>query len=409
MRYGSNGRPWAGISWSPASRSAFRRLSRTIRTPSPAVPSSRATAASSSSTTGRRRARSVSWANFRIVSVSRSARLRKFSNSAWRYLSRVSSSSFSRRSSAASSRLAGGADGSAGGGPSRCRVGVSSAMLRAPPHAHLVPPPARERRIEHAVPVRGRDGLRFDGVPDVDLPMEDAAVGGERVDRQAGVGRGDLEGLLRRAGEFERDVNPVRRHDDIDGTGLDVTLVRDRGRRPEDRDPGGRHRREAPVRVEAPQKAVDVSGGIFPLAGRIGDHGDHPRAPGRGPQNSSPSPPPSPPSPPLLGPLPPPSPALAAMTSSMRRIMTAASAAEEIAWLPTRIGSITFSFFMSETLPEKTLIPAYLLPFLCSFRSSIRMSIGSRPAFSAKVRGIASTASAKASIAICSRPPTLDA
>src|SRR5207247_147523 len=84
--------------------------------------------------------------------------------------------------------------------------------------------------------------------------------------------------------------------------------------------------------------------------------------------------------------------------------MTAASVAEEMAWLPTRIGSITFSFFMSVTLPLNTLIPAALFPFLCCWRSSIRMSIGSRPAFSARVRGMTSTASANASMAICSRP-----
>src|SRR6266705_3683456 len=89
-----------------------------------------------------------------------------------------------------------------------------------------------------------------------------------------------------------------------------------------------------------------------------------PRPPEGAPQNFSPSPPPSPPSPPLPAPGPAPPPDLAAMTSSIRSLMTAASVAEEMAWLPTRLGSITFSFFMSETLPLKTLIPAVLFPFL---------------------------------------------
>ena len=50
-----------------------------------------------------------------------------------------------------------------------------------------------------------------------------------------------------------------------------------------------------------------------------------------------------------------------AMTSSMRRIMTAASAAEEIAWVLTRSGSTTPAAFMSTALPSNTLRPMGLL------------------------------------------------
>src|SRR5256885_10577112 len=60
--------------------------------------------------------------------------------------------------------------------------------------------------------------------------------------------------------------------------------------------------------------------------------GGPPEAPRGGPQKSSPSPPPSPPSPPFPGPAPPaPPPDLAAITSSMRSTMTAASVADETA------------------------------------------------------------------------------
>src|SRR5438093_5167609 len=222
--------------------------------------------------------------------------------------------------------------------------------------------------------------------------------------------RGEFQRLAGCAPEFHGDVDPRGVDDDLGG-GLpgQPALVGDRQRRTERERACASHRRETPVCTETPDDAVNGIGGArLPLARRFRDHGDH-QAPGKGAlQNSSPSPP-SPPSPPLAAPGPPPPPDLAAMTSSIRSTMTAASVAEEMAWLPTRIGSITFSFFMSETLPLKTLIPANLFPFLCCWRSSIRMSIGSRPAFSARVRGMTSTASANASMAICSRPPTVEA
>src|SRR2546425_929207 len=78
ISYGSKTRPFVGISCRPTSWRAFPRLSRTIRTPSPALPSSAATAASISSTTGRRRERRSSWANFTTVAASRWPRLRQF-------------------------------------------------------------------------------------------------------------------------------------------------------------------------------------------------------------------------------------------------------------------------------------------------------------------------------------------
>ena len=114
--------------------------------------------------------------------------------------------------------------------------------------------------------------------------------------------------------------------------------------------------------------------------------------------------PPGPPGPPAGAP-----PAFEAMTSSIRRIITAASVADSTAWRPTRIGSITWSASMSSTLPATTLTPALFWPFLWALRSSMRMSMGSSPAFSASVRGIPSRASANRSNASCSRPPTFAA
>ena len=110
--------------------------------------------------------------------------------------------------------------------------------------------------------------------------------------------------------------------------------------------------------------------------------------------------PPGPPGPPFG--------ALDVMTSSMRSIMAADSAADLIACSLTTIGSITPFAMLSCSLPVNTLIPMYL-PFSlsCTCRSSTSMSIGSKPAFSASVRGITSTASANASTASCSLPPTL--
>ncbi len=83
-----------------------------------------------------------------------------------------------------------------------------------------------------------------------------------------------------------------------------------------------------------------------------------------------------------------------AMTSSILRIMTAASVAELMACLPILWGSMTFSFIMSSTFPVKGLSPAYFLPALCCFLISMTMSMGSRPAFSARVLGMISMAEA---------------
>ncbi len=93
--------------------------------------------------------------------------------------------------------------------------------------------------------------------------------------------------------------------------------------------------------------------------------------------------------------------------SSIRRIIVAASVETCISWTLTRRGSITLIFNMSLTFPFNTSTPAYLPPFLWDLRTSSIISIGSSPAFSARVFGMISIAFAYASIAICSRPPTV--
>src|SRR5437667_251376 len=72
-----------------------------------------------------------------------------------------------------------------------------------------------------------------------------------------------------------------------------------------------------------------------------------------------------------------------AMTSSIRRIMLATSAAESISWIFTRTGSTTFAFIMSSGSPLLTSTPIAFPPFFpWAARSLISTSIGSRPAFS---------------------------
>ena len=51
-----------------------------------------------------------------------------------------------------------------------------------------------------------------------------------------------------------------------------------------------------------------------------------------------------------------------------------------------------------------TSIPVHFSPFCCFERSKVRVSIGSIPAFSASVNGMASKASANFSAASCSLP-----
>src|SRR5438128_1217964 len=98
------------------------------------------------------------------------------------------------------------------------------------------------------------------------------------------------------------------------------------------------------------------------------------------------------------------------MTSSILRVIAAASEADLITCCLTLRGSRTFSFRMSFTSPEKTSIPNHGLPARSCFdRSSTRTALGSNPAFSASVVGTASRDSAKASIASCSLPPTFTA
>ncbi len=64
----------------------------------------------------------------------------------------------------------------------------------------------------------------------------------------------------------------------------------------------------------------------------------------------------------------------------------------------TKEGWIIFSFSenISVISPFLTLIPWYFSPWLCLFLNSVTILIGFKPAFSAKVNGITSNASANA-------------
>jgi hypothetical protein len=96
------------------------------------------------------------------------------------------------------------------------------------------------------------------------------------------------------------------------------------------------------------------------------------------------------------------------MTSSMRRIMAADSAADFIACSLTTAGSITPLSMLFWILPVKTFTPWYLPSALsCAERSSTSMSIGSRPAFSLSARGYDFHGVCEGFNASCSLPPTL--
>lgn len=74
------------------------------------------------------------------------------------------------------------------------------------------------------------------------------------------------------------------------------------------------------------------------------------------------------------------------------------------ALLVTRDGCNTFYYFMLITHPFLTLIPVYFYPLLCLFLSSVTTIIGFIPAFSAKVNGMISSASAYALKMMASSP-----
>src|SRR5439155_26385622 len=85
-----------------------------------------------------------------------------------------------------------------------------------------MPAPPWQGHVEHSVPVRGRHRLRLDRMEELDLRVEDAAALADRVDGQARVVRGHLEGFPRDTRQLEGHVNPSRSHDDFRGgfTGL---------------------------------------------------------------------------------------------------------------------------------------------------------------------------------------------
>ena len=88
---------------------------------------------------------------------------------------------------------------------------------------------------------------------------------------------------------------------------------------------------------------------------------------------------------------------LTGQMSSIFKIILAHSVAKLNADVVTNSGCKTFSFLMSLTVPFFTLMPSWTLPNMaCLFLNSVTISIGFNPAFSAKVYGITSNASAKA-------------
>ena len=82
--------------------------------------------------------------------------------------------------------------------------------------------------------------------------------------------------------------------------------------------------------------------------------------------------------------------------SSIFMIETTVSEAKVIALVETSNGWTTFSSKMLVIVPFLTLIPLLTSPCACLFLNSVTVEIGLRPAFSAKVYGITSRASAKA-------------
>ena len=90
---------------------------------------------------------------------------------------------------------------------------------------------------------------------------------------------------------------------------------------------------------------------------------------------------------------------LDAITSSILKIMDATSVADLIICSFTLSGSTISSFDISVTFPFLTSMPLHFEPFSCFERNSVKVSIGSIPAFSAKRSGITSSDSANFSAA----------
>ncbi len=84
--------------------------------------------------------------------------------------------------------------------------------------------------------------------------------------------------------------------------------------------------------------------------------------------------------------------------------MQAASVAAETIWFFTASGSTMSLVFMLLIFAFITSIPVHFSPLSCLERKLVRVSIGSMPALSANVSGIASSESANFSAASCSRP-----
>ncbi|KAJ0856533.1 hypothetical protein HanRHA438_Chr13g0579511 [Helianthus annuus] len=81
--------------------------------------------------------------------------------------------------------------------------------------------------------------------------------------------------------------------------------------------------------------------------------------------------------------------------SSIFKIIRTHSVARVIALVLTSKGCTTFSSKMLVICPFLTLIPALISPCACLLRSSVTITIGFKPAFSANVYGTTSSASAK--------------
>ena len=82
--------------------------------------------------------------------------------------------------------------------------------------------------------------------------------------------------------------------------------------------------------------------------------------------------------------------------SSIFKMLLTVSVANSIALIETNNGWTTFSCSMSEIPPRRTFIPDPLSPLAWRFRKSVTVVIGFKPAFSAKVYGTISNASAYA-------------
>src|SRR5437660_2034386 len=96
-----------------------------------------------------------------------------------------------------------------------------------------------------------------------------------------------------------------------------------------------------------------------------------------------------------------------AITSSILRIIDATSVADLMICSLTTSGSNISNLDISAILPFLTSIPVHFEPLLCFDRKSVMVSIGSMPAFSARVQGITSNDSANFTATNCYQPDTV--